>query len=66
MKTAEQLFRDACDSPRLEPALKALSEPELSRLIEWLRQPPAGGIRALVLGVAEAEAVERYLKACPP
>lgn len=63
----EQLFRGVCDSPGLEAAVQLLNEPQLSRLIVWLRQQgPRGGVRALVLGVAEATAVERYLKTCPP
>ena len=66
MKTTEQLFREICDASQLELAVQSLSEPELSRLIGWLRLPPIGGIRRLVLGVAEADAVRRYLKACPP
>jgi hypothetical protein len=63
----EELFRAMCDAAKLEQAVKALNEPQLSRLILWLRErQPVSGIPALVLGVAEAAAVERFLQACPP
>lgn len=64
MNPDEVTFLELCGAPQLGPALKALNEPRLAHLITWLREQPAGGIRGLVLGVAELEAVERFLKAC--
>lgn len=64
MNPDEVTFLELCGAPQLGPAVKGLNEPRLAHLITWLRSQPAGGIRTLVLGVAELEAVERYLKAC--
>lgn len=64
MNPEEVTFLQLCRAPQLGPAVKALNEPRLAHLITWLRSQPAGGIRSLVLGVAELEAVERYVKAC--
>lgn len=64
MNPDEVTFLELCGAPQLGTAVQALNEPRLAHLITWLRSQPAGGIRGLVLGVAELEAVERYLKSC--
>jgi hypothetical protein len=64
MNPDEVTFLELCQAPQLGAAVKALNEPRLAHMITWLRDQPAGGIRALVLGVAELEAVERFLKGC--
>lgn len=64
MKPAET-FQAICAAPALETAVRALGGHELARLITWLLAGHGGGVAGLVLGLAQLEAAERFVKAHP-
>jgi hypothetical protein len=45
--------------------MRELTGPELAGLITWLRAGHARGLQGLVLGLAELEASDRYVKDHP-
>lgn len=65
MKAPEVIFREICDAPALEAAVRELRSHELARLITWLDAGHGDGIPGLVLGLAQLEAAERFVKAHP-
>ena len=56
----EAIFQALCERPDLMAAVRGLNEFELSRLIRWLRAGHCRGLQALVLGMAELEAADRF------
>jgi hypothetical protein len=61
----EAMYHALCAQPDLTAAARGLNEFELSRLIRWLRSGHCRGLQGLVLGMAELEAAERFVKAHP-
>lgn len=62
MKKPKKIFRAACDAPDLEAFVHELEDGALRQLVEWLGERAKGGIRSVALGVAEVEAMNRFLK----
>lgn len=63
MKPAEDIYTEICLAADTAAALRELGAGALSRLIRHLRGTGAdGGVPGIVLGMAEMEAVERFLK----
>jgi hypothetical protein len=58
-------FHAICAAPCAAAKVKELKAHELARLIEWLRASHERGVKGLVLGLAELEAADRFVKAHP-
>lgn len=65
MKAPEVIFREICDAPDPEAAVRDLRPHELVRLITWLKAGHGDGIPGMVLALANLEAAERFVKAHP-
>lgn len=65
MKAPSTTFQEICDAAEPEAAVKELRPHELARLITWLAAGHGDGIPGLVLGLAQLEAAERFVKAHP-
>jgi hypothetical protein len=61
----EELFQQLCARPDLTAAVRELKPYDLTRLILWLRAGHCRGLQCLVLGMAELDAADRFLKAHP-
>jgi hypothetical protein len=61
----EATYRAICDAPDTEQALRRINQFQLSRLITWLRTGHRSGIQAVILGMAELEAADQFVKAHP-
>lgn len=63
MKPPEDIYTEICLAADTAAALRELGAGALSRLIRHLREMGAdGGVPGIVLGMAEMEATERFLK----
>ncbi|WP_193214948.1 hypothetical protein [Luteolibacter marinus] len=58
----EALFRTACDREKPAEFIGRLTHSELRALVVWLREGSGRGVRGFILGLAELEAAERFLK----
>jgi hypothetical protein len=56
-----QLFRELCQAEQPAAAIRALAGYDLAHLIAWLRAGHRRGVAALLLGLAELEAADRFV-----